>query len=414
MQIIVVGAGITGVATALTLARAGQSVTLIDRLAPGDPGQTSFGNAGILASAGVVPVSVPGLLSKVPRMWLDRDGPVYFRLSHLPRFLPWLRPFLSHATADGVRRIASGLGPLVIDSLDQHLALARGTKAERFIERGHYVFLYRSRADFEKDAFGWQIRREQGIVWEEWDRAALADRDPFLSAHFQFAAAPGGHGWITWPAAYIAALAEAFAEAGGQFRQAEIVDLVPEENARARVTLAGGETLSADRAILCAGVWSGRLAAKLGHNAMLEAERGYHVTFEGASHRPPSPYMMTEAKLGVTPMEPGLRVAGLAEFAGLDAPAAEAPLAQIRRQLHRLYPNLEWDSASEWMGQRPSTPDSLPLMGSSPTAPCFLFAFGGQHLGLTMGPKLAQLVSAEALGRGSNLDLAPYAVDRFD
>ncbi|MEM0923748.1 MAG: FAD-dependent oxidoreductase, partial [Pseudomonadota bacterium] len=83
MQIIVVGAGITGVATALILARAGQSVTLIDRLAPGDPGQTSFGNAGILASAGVVPVSVPGLLSKVPRMWLDRDGPVYFRLSHL-------------------------------------------------------------------------------------------------------------------------------------------------------------------------------------------------------------------------------------------------------------------------------------------------------------------------------------------
>ncbi|MEL6477634.1 MAG: FAD-binding oxidoreductase [Pseudomonadota bacterium] len=414
MHIIVIGAGITGVATALLLAREGQNVTLIDRLAPGDQGQTSFGNAGILASAAVVPVSVPGLLAKVPKMWLDRDGPLYLRLGHLIRFLPWLRPFLAQATPEGVRRIATGLAPLVSDSLDQHLALARGTPAARFIEQGPYVFLYASRAAYEADAFGWAIRREQGFHWEEWTRSALLDRDPHLGEAFQFAAAPDGHGWITWPAAYVSALAEAFTQAGGVLRQAEVSDLTPIDPASGRVTLVGGEVLEADRVILCTGVWSGRLAEKLGHRAMLEAERGYHITFAGATRRPPTPYMMTSAKLGVTPMEPGLRVAGLAEFAGLDAPAQTAPLDQIRRQVRRLYPDIEWEGESEWMGQRPSTPDSLPLMGRSPKAPGILFAFGGQHLGLTMGPKLARLVAAEALDRGSNLDIAPYAVDRFD
>ncbi|MEM7507775.1 MAG: FAD-binding oxidoreductase [Pseudomonadota bacterium] len=414
MKIIVIGAGITGVATALILRREGHEVTLIDRVRPGDAKQTSFGNAGILASAAVVPVSVPGLMGKVPKMWLDRDGPLFFRVSYLLKFLPWLRPFLSHATPEGVRRIAEGLSPLIQDSLQQHESLAKGTDAERFIERGPYVFLYPSRAAFEADGFGWQIRRKQGVTWEEWDRNTLLERDPHLGPGFQFGAAPGNHGWITWPAAYVAALANAFEAEGGIFRQAEVADLRPFEGSRAEVTLAGGETLEVDRAILATGVWSNRLADRLGHNAMVEAERGYHITFEGANRRPPSPYMMTTAKLGVTPMEPGMRVAGLAEFAGLDAPAKSAPIELIRRKARELYPDLEWTGETEWMGQRPSTPDSLPLLGPSPKAPGIVFAFGGQHLGLTMGPKVARIAAGAAIGQVLNINTGIYSVDRFD
>ncbi|MEM9045479.1 MAG: FAD-dependent oxidoreductase, partial [Pseudomonadota bacterium] len=145
MRIIVLGGGITGVSCALCLARDGHEVTLVDRIMPGDENQTSFGNAGILASGAVVPVSVPGLLPKVPKMWLDRDGPLFFNLVHLPALLPWLIPFLKNATPDGVRKIASGLSPLIGDSVEQHETLAKGTGAERYIQRGPYVYLYSSR-----------------------------------------------------------------------------------------------------------------------------------------------------------------------------------------------------------------------------------------------------------------------------
>lgn len=396
------------------LARDGHAVTLIDRVLPGDENQTSFGNAGILASGAVVPVSVPGLLPKIPKMWLDRDGPLFFNPVHLPGLLPWLIPFLRKGTEAGVRLIAKALAPLISDSLEQHEALAKDTAAEALIERGPYVYLYPSRNAYEADDFGWTVRRENGITWDEWDRDALLDRDPHLGGEHGFGAALHNHGWIKDPSAYSRALAEAFQAAGGTLQIAEATDIKPNGDGAAKITLGGGEEIEADRAIIATGVWSGKLAKRLGHKAMMQAERGYHVVFTGASRKPPSPYMIGSAKLAATPMAPGLRVAGLAEFAPIDAPAKQTPYALIRRQAKRLYPDLEWEGETQWMGRRPSTPDSLPLLGASPKAPGIIFACGGQHLGLTMGAKVGRIAAGLASDMPTNIDLGPYRVDRFD
>jgi hypothetical protein len=131
LNIVVAGGGITGVSTAEWLRRDGHDVTLIDRIAPGDSGQTSYGNAGILARCAVVPVPVPGVWKKAPKMLLDPDGPLFLRWSYLPRLLPWLIPFLRNGRRDKVEAIADGLMPLIDDTLEQHLALARGTPAAR-------------------------------------------------------------------------------------------------------------------------------------------------------------------------------------------------------------------------------------------------------------------------------------------
>ncbi|MEM1278068.1 MAG: FAD-binding oxidoreductase [Pseudomonadota bacterium] len=414
MRIIVVGGGITGVSSALCLARDNHDVTLIDRIMPGDEDQTSFGNAGILASAAVIPVSVPGLLSKVPKMWLDRDGPLFFNPIHLPGLLPWLLPFLRQATPEGVRKIAAGLTPLISDSVEQHEALAKGTDAARYIQRGPYVYLYPSRADFEAESLSWEIRKEHGFTWDEWDRDLLVDRDPHLGPDHNFGIALHNHGWVTHPSAYCKALSEAFLSAGGTFERGDVVDLQPLEDGQAKVTLAGGKEITAERVIMTTGVWSGQLAERVGHKAMIQAERGYHVVFVGANHRPPTPYMISNAKCAATPMEPGMRIAGLAEFAPIDAPAKQTPYALIRRNARRLYPDLEWESETSWMGRRPSTPDSLPLLGQSPKAPGVIFACGGQHLGLTMGPKVGRIAAGLATQRPANLDTTPYRVERFD
>ncbi|MBK0398884.1 FAD-binding oxidoreductase [Limibaculum sp. M0105] len=413
MDVIVVGAGITGVAAAEWLRRDGHDVTLIDRLAPGDAGQTSFGNAGILARAAVVPVATPGILSKLPRMALDPDKPLFLRLSYLPRLIPWAIPFLRNSTPARVAAIAEALAPLVTDSVEQHLALARGTPAAAMITQGPYLLLYRDREAYAADAASWALKRAHGIEWAEWDRAEIEAHDPAIAAEFRFAAAMPDHGWIASPARYVAALAAFFTEQGGHIREAEVVDIRPSESGGASVTLAGGEELSADRVVLAAGVWAGRLAARLGHKIAMEAERGYHVMLSNPSHLPPSPIMVEAAKTVATPMADGLRFAGVAEFAGIDGAEAEAPVALIRKQILQLFPGLTWEGETVWMGRRPTTADSLPLIGASPRAPGVIFAFGGQHLGLTMGPRLGRMAAGLASGGGSNLDLAPYRVDRF-
>ena len=117
-----------------------------------------------------------------------------------------------------------------------------------------------------------------------------------------------------------AALAGHSEREGGAFLQGEVADIAQAGDGRGAVTLVGGARREADRVVLAAGVWSGKLAARLGHHAAMESERGYHLTLTGVSHKPPAPYMMADAKLGVTPLEEGLRFAGTAEFGGLDRP----------------------------------------------------------------------------------------------
>lgn len=414
MQVIVVGAGITGVAAAEWLRRDGHAVTLIDRVRPGDPAQTSYGNAGILAAAGVVPVSVPGLIWKAPRMLLDPDSPLYLRWSYLPRLMPWLLRFLWNGRRAKVEEIARALASLTGDSVEQHFALACGTPAERFLRRGYYTMVYPDRKAFEKDAFGYALRRANGFAWEEWDRARLAEYDPELSDRYRFAAALTDHGHVTAPGSYVAALAEHFEREGGRFLQGVVTGIAQAGGGRAAVTLMGGARREADRVMLAAGVWSAPLARALGHEPMMESERGYHLVLRNPSHRPPGPHMIVDRKTAVSPMEEGLRLAGTVEFGGLAAPPSRAPLEAIRRRAGEVYPNLRWEGEASWMGHRPSTVDSLPLLGPSPKAPAVHFAFGGQHLGLTMGPKLGRLVADLVAGRTPNIDIRPLRPDRFD
>lgn len=408
MKAIVVGAGITGVSSALWLQRAGVDVTLVDRIAPGDPAQTSYGNGGILARSAIVPVSVPGLLAKAPRMLLDPGSPLFLRWRYLPRLLPWLVPFLRNGRREKLEEIVAALDPLSHDSVDQHLALARGTGAERFIETGDYVYLYRSRADYEGDALAMSLRKAHGFEIEEWDRPVLEERDPRLSPAYTFGANLPDHGWITAPGPYVAALAEAFVRQGGTLRQASVVDVSDES-----VTLEGGESLSADRIILAAGVWSKDMAERLGVKTPVESERGYHLLLKAPSFKPPTPYMIADAKFVATPMEAGLRCAGIVEFGGTEAAPSDAPLALLKKRIREVYPSLSWEDEETWLGHRPSTPDSLPMLGSVPNAPNVICAFGSQHIGLTIGPRLGRMVASMVTGTPPNIDLAPYRVDRF-
>jgi D-amino-acid dehydrogenase len=412
MRIAVLGAGIVGVSTAEWLRRDGHAVTLIDRVAPGDPAQASHGNAGVLAAGSIVPVPVPGLWLKAPRMLLDPDGALFLKWRHLPRLLPWLARYLAQGRRDRVERIAAALAPLVSDTVTMHAALAEGTGAEAHVGTARFTHLHPDRASWEGNALARALERAAGVRFETLDRAALAERDPALGPAYRFGVEFTESGMVTDPGAYMAALAEHFVREGGTLRRAEIADARPEGEGVA--VTAGGETARFDHAVIAMGAWSGTLARRLGHDPALESERGYHLMLERPSRMPPVPYLLADSKFVATPMAGGLRLAGLDEFGGLEAPPSAAPTRFQRRRARRLYPDLEWEGESVWMGHRPSTIDSLPLLGPSPKAPAISFAFGTQHLGLTMGPKLGRLVADTVAGRRPNIDMAPYRVGRFD
>lgn len=412
MKIAVIGAGIVGVSTALWLCRDGHEVTLFDRIEPGDPAQASYGNAGLLARSMIIQVPTPGLLKAVPGMLFGKDGPLFLKWRYLPRLMPWLVPFLRTGNEATLRRTALALMDILSDAVDQHQAIARGSAAAAFIQTGAYSFLYPNRAAFEKEALDFEIRREHGFTWDELDRAALLERDPDLGPAIGFGASVHDHGWISDPGGYVAALCNEFRALGGVFHRAEVKAIAAGEHGP--TVVANGETRRFEQLVLASGAWSRRLAESLGHKIPLETERGYHVMLRNPNRRPPNPYLLGDAKFGVTPMAEGVRCAGLVELGGLDALPSSAPLDLFRRAIRRLYPGIEWDSETTWMGHRPSTSDSLPMIGESTRAKGIYFTFGAQHIGLTSGPKTGRLIADMIAGRRPNIDMQPFRADRFD
>ncbi|AZQ67042.1 FAD-binding oxidoreductase [Silicimonas algicola] len=406
----IVGAGIVGVSTAIWCLRDGHDVILVDRKGPAEG--ASHGNGGVLASCSIIPVTVPGLLRKAPRMLLDPNQPLFLKWGYLPRLAPWLRSYLSNGTVAGVERRAAALHPIIGDSLADHQALAQGTGAEGWIVPSDYVFLYDTRAMYEGDAFGWNIRRRHGIEWEVLEGDALRAYDPALGPRFQLAARCGDHGRIADPGRYVKDLAQHAVAQGARLVIGDATD-VAREDGRVAGLRVSGETIPCDAVVLAAGAWSKGLAQKLGVTVPLESERGYHLELWEPSVMPRAPVMVASGKFVATPMEGRIRLAGVVEFGGLDAPASRAPFRLLERNIRAAMPGLTWKRTVEWMGHRPSVADSIPLIGEVPGTEGAYFGFGHDHVGLTGGPKTGQILSRLISGRRPNIDLSPYSPARF-
>lgn len=408
-HVVVIGAGIVGVSTAIQLRRDGIDVTLVDRAGPA--AGTSYGNAGVLASCSMVPVTGPGLIGKAPKMLFDPMQPLFLKWSYLPKLAPWLVKYLGHANEADTRRIGSAVAGIVGDSLAEHQALAAGTGAEHYVVESDYTFAYDSREKFLADALAWDIRRNEGVKWTELEGPAFQDYDPVVPTKFGYGVVCGDHGRISDPGEYVKALA-AHAEAlGARFIKADIEDIAQENGAVSGVR-AGGETIACDTLVIATGVWSGPLTKKLGLKVPLEAERGYHIELWEPSFYPKSPLMIASGKFVMTPMEGRVRLAGMVEFGGLEKGPSKAPFELLRKNIKSAFPTLTWKEETEWMGHRPAPADSIPIIGEAPGVKGAFMGFGHHHIGLTGGPKTGRMLAQVIAGKTPNADMSVYAPAR--
>jgi len=409
-HVAIIGAGIVGVSTAIWLQRDGHKVTLIDRLGPGEG--ASHGNGGVLATCAMVPVTGPGLLKKAPRMLMDAEQPLFLKWGYLPKLIPWLRKYLSVANEADTRRISAAINGVVSDSLEEHRALAQGTSAEKWIVPSDYLYLYKDRAAFEGDALAWDIRKAHGVSWEELEGPALRAFDRIYSPDQSFGVRMSDHGRISDPGKYVKALAAHVEDEGGDVVIGTVTGFEREGGTLKALRL-GDQTLPCNAAVLATGAYSTPLARELGLNVPLESERGYHIELWEPSLMPSTPVMIASAKCVATPMDGRLRLAGIVELGGLEAPPSKAPFDLLRRAAKAAMPGLTWARETEWMGHRPAPADSIPVIGDVPGTHGAYTAFGHHHIGLTSGPKTGRLLAQMISGRQPNLDLGVYSPARF-
>lgn len=409
-RVAVVGAGIVGVAAALSVLRDGRDVVLIDRHGPGEG--ASFGNAGVLARSAVNPVPMPGLAARIPGMLASPSSPLFMRWRRLPGALPWLLRYLSHAKAPIAERTAALLAGLIGDSVEDHRRLAARSPAQRYIVPSDYFYIYRTAHERGGDARILSLKAANGFRFEMLDEPGLRAALPMVGdAHSAGVRFPD-HGYITDPGAYVKALAGTFASEGGRVLRASAEAILTDGGRTTGVATSVGPVEAATVVVAC-GAWSASLLAPLGLGVPLESERGYHVEFVEPSIHLPAPVMIAEGACVATPMAGRLRVAGLLEIGGLEAGPSAAPIRLLERLAHRAFPGLTCRETRSWLGHRPATVDSLPVIGALPRHPDVLAAFGHHHVGLTGGPRTGRIVADLIAGRRPNVDLAPFAPGRF-
>ena len=168
-----------------------------------------------------------------------------------------------------------------------------------------------------------------------------------------------------------------------------------------------------ERVVIAVGAASGRLSRQLGTPLPVEAERGYHITIAEPGVTPRIPVSNVDAKFVCSPMNMGLRVAGTAEFAGYDAAPDWRRAEILAAQVRSMFPGVNMEKVTRWMGRRPSLPDGLPVLGAAPNYGNAFFAFGNSHFGMSAGPVMGKVVAELVAGRTPHIDIAPFAPARF-
>jgi glycine/D-amino acid oxidase-like deaminating enzyme len=407
--VIVIGAGVVGLSAALYLRRAGLDVAVIDPLPPA--GGASFGNAGLLSPDTAVPIALPGMLRKVPRWLMDPLGPLSVPPRYFPRALPWLLRWIEAGRRRRVMAISDAMRALHRDALDCWRELLGPELYGGLIRPSGQVQVWEGDAASASEQVERRLRERHSIHAEVLTADDLRQMFPGISPKLTRGLLVPGNGYTVSPQRAVRTLGELFRQEGGLLIQEHAMKLIPSDAEWTVMTNLANRS-SAD-VVLAAGAWSRRLLAPLGINVALETERGYHAMLFDPEVMPNLPLSNKTHSFAVTPMEDGLRIAGTVEIAGLDAPPNDTRARVLVRHAQRMFPALTGQKVRYWMGFRPSTPDSLPVLGAVPGHRGLHLAFGHGHFGLTGGPPSGRLVSQLITGQSPGIDPVPYAVARF-
>lgn len=385
----VIGAGVVGLCTAITLQQAGHAVTVLDGRGVG--GGTSFGNAGLISIDSVVPIATPGLIRNVLR-WLCSDiGPLAIHPASLPGLLPWLWRWQRQSGMRAVLRNSDGIRALHREGLALYADLLGPEAFGRLIRQQGQVHVWNSVESGAGDHLTQALNERQGVQTQALSRADLHDLVPGLSAAVSRGLLYPRGAHTVEPQALMRGLAQRLRDLGGHIEAQQVFGLVPQGTAGVELIGSHGSAAFA-QVVVCAGAYSLDLLAPLGVRAPLATERGYHAHLSEPNLVLPLPVVHKELGLAFSPMASGLRVAGTVELAARDLPPRIRRTDAVLKAARQVFPALRYASRSLWMGCRPSMPDSIPVIDRLPQLPQVAMAFGHGHFGLTAAPKTAQLV----------------------
>lgn len=410
-KIAVVGGGIIGLCIALKLQLEGAAVTIFDKRGIGEG--CSKGNAGHFATEQVFPLATPALLPQIPKMLLSSTSPVSIRFQDIHKTSPWMIRFLLKARKQPTEHATRALTSLNEVAMESWFKLLDQVGLKHLVVMNGSLLTFESEALFNSYTSTVKALEKQGVKCEIWDKKMIQAKVPNLSESVNYGVFFPDTGHSLNPYKLCLELGFVFSRSGGRWVKEQVEDAF--FDGELGVVLTESESHSFDKVVIATGAESTPLVKKLtGVKVPLQAERGYHLMVPKLKNLLPFPVSSADRKFIMTPMDEGLRLAGTVEYASLDAPPnmkRASMLKDLAKGLLKSEGELD-ECGEKWVGNRPSLPDSLPVIDSREGGK-ILLAFGHQHLGLTQAAITAELICELNNASQTSLDISPFALSRF-
>ncbi|SNY94214.1 D-amino-acid dehydrogenase [Cohaesibacter sp. ES.047] len=410
-DVLVLGAGIVGVSTALHLQAAGQSVVLVDRREPGE--EASHGNAGVIEKDGMIPLTIPSNPIEVAKYASNRQIHMHYHPTFMPRLAPWLFRMWLLSNDKGIDTYARAIAPLRAVAADEHAHFANEAGINEQFRATGWIHLYHSAKSFASTEGARRYAAEFGVDYEVVKQTDLEELEP----HMQFDKDDHAIFWkgcvsVSSPKTVTKAYAALYESRGGRFVKGDARSLKREGDAWVVTTEAGD--VKANKVVVSLGAWSLDLLKPMGYSFPLAAKRGYHQHFaskDGAFLN--RPVVDEDVGFLMTPTEAGIRMTSGIEFAARDTKKTPVQIYRATEWARHLYPLGAPVEDEPWMGFRPCFPDSLPLIDRADNHPGLYFNFGHGHLGFATGPVTGRMMADMIMGRELSYDVKGFSAGRF-
>jgi len=409
-KIIIIGAGVIGAASALALQKDGHDVLLLDKESP--CAGASAGTAGVVINGSCDPTAMPGIIFSAFRMLTQADSPLSVHPAYLHRIMPWLIRFILQSRQSKVLENAKHLHALSQSAASSWKQLISHTDLSSLFKEAGWLKVYESKKSFDHTKYSRELLDKMGSKYECLNASQIQDLEPNLAPIFNHGLYQRDSLRITNPEKLVKGMVELFVNHGGSYKQLAVKAI---KNNDTDIEVVGDKSsVKADKVIIAAGAWSRSLAKQLGDNIPLDTERGYHLMLaESNAALLNRPVFNGEDSFVLSPMETGLRMTAQVELAGMDIKPDYSKIRSLLPSVKRMLPKFDNNEDSAWMGFRPSLPDSLPVLGFSNKSNKILYAFGHQHLGMTLGAVSGLLIADLVADRKPPIDLSPYRANRF-
>jgi len=409
-NITVLGAGMVGICCAIELQSRGFQVQLIDRRGPGE--ETSSGNAGILSLSSIAPLASPALLPRIPRLAANLDTDFLMHYPHLLRLLPWLGKFLVRCNRKDYLDDGCLLNALTVPSVAAHLNLVRASQAEHLVNASGGLKLYRNLETYHRDKLERDLFDICGLNYSVLEGQEISSLEPDIADIFIKAVLIKDSISIRNPESLCKCYAKYFQQLGGELKQVEVTSLSHEKDQCRLHTDDDSELVG--RLVVCLGAWTPELIKQLGYGNPIAIERGYHTVFSAQQGKSLSRSIFdVDSSYVMNPMDMGLRVTSGSNLVHRETVTTPGQIEKIIPRVREAFPVERILLEKPWMGRRPSTPDSLPIIGPAPRHKNLWLAFAHAHMGFTLGPITGQIVANYVTGDTQTLPVEAYLPDRY-